>query len=419
MLDGANVVLVLVDTLRADHLGCYGYSEPTSPFLDQLARRAVAFENVTSASSQTIPSVVSLWSAVYPTVHGNQFFPKTGSYRVQKPRVQPVIPADIPLLAELFRGRGYRTAAVVTNPWMRQAYGFGRGFDEYHYLSGENDSKWALVNARAVNDLALELMNAWKEERFLFYLHYMDAHFPYISPEPYRSRFAASAGHQQPLQRMELVRALYDGAIRGVDDVIRELFVGLEALHLESSTLVVVAGDHGEEFGEHGGVGHGHALFQESIHTPLLFVHPVLTPKWIRMPVGLIDVLPTLLDLTGGGIQGGIDGVSLAPWVGGERPEPDGSTRFLYSEVGTVKAVRRGSYKLIRWSDGGHRHEAFDLAVDPNEQNPIDGMPQWRAELESALEQLETRQPQRLAPPADEAPNPAAAEALRALGYGE
>ena len=232
MLDGANVVLVLVDTLRADHLGCYGYSEPTSPFLDQLASRAVAFENVTSASSQTVPAVVSLWSAVYPTVHGNQFFPQTGSYRVQKRRMQPEIPADIPLLAELFRRRGYRTAAVVTNPWLRQAYGFGRGFDEYHYLSGENDSKWAPASAAAVNELALELMSAWKERRFLFYLHYMDAHFPYVSPERHRAQFVASANRQQPLQKVELVTALYDGAIRGVDDFIRELFAGLEALHL-------------------------------------------------------------------------------------------------------------------------------------------------------------------------------------------
>jgi arylsulfatase A-like enzyme len=431
LLGGANVLMILVDTLRADHLGCYGHPRETSPFLDEFAGESVLFENVTSASSQTVPSMISIWSGVYPRQHGNQYFDQTRSFREPRRGVPPKVPDDTRLMAESFRERGYRTGAVVTNPWMRAEYGFSRGFEEYEYLP--EVVKGVYPRGSEVNRVGIDLLRRWREEPFFLYLHYMDVHAPYQPREPYRTQFAGPANGRRVLswngplpqalpRDVEYTHAHYDAEIRGLDDHVRELMLALQSLGLESSTLVIFASDHGEEFHEHGGMGHGSTLYEEVVHVPLLIVHPEIPPRRVAEPVSSLDLLPTVIDLIGlDGRADPIDGTSLTGLMigdagAGSRP----GARPLFSELGAVKAIRRGGQKVIQWL-AKPRLDAFDVTLDPEERHAVvEGA--WRDELANELSRFlaEGRRGAGLEKPGrDEVVDPETSERLRMLGYGD
>jgi len=401
-LGEANVVIVMIDTLRADHLGCYGYEEPTSPFIDELASRAAVFDRATSTGSQTVPSVVSAMSGVYPKQHTNQYFLAQRSFRFDKSGTLPKVPKDVPMLAEYFKDRGYQTAAVVTNPWLLPRYGFGRGFDQYHDLwQDARAARESKPRGEAVNRIARQLMDGFGDRPFLLYLHYMDVHAPYQPPEPYRKQFVGSKPGEMAYlngrlpnakpEDVAFTRSMYDAEIRRLDDHIRQLFDMLDELELSSSTLVALVSDHGDEFHEHGGMGHGTTLYEELVHIPFMFVHPLVSGRRLSMDVSLIDLLPTLVELTAGPAPSGCDGRSLAPWVLGSRDEAAWPDRVVMNELGIIKSVRRGPHKLIRWLEVPVQR-AYDLAADPGEQNPVavgsgfDGSaPAWCRELDAAL----------------------------------
>jgi arylsulfatase A-like enzyme len=430
---GPNVVVVVVDALRADHLGCYGYARPTSPFVDGLAERGVLFEAAVSASSHTVPATLSLLTATYPRRHGNQFFPETQSFRAPKRRVRPQLPEALTPAAERFRAVGYRTAAVVANPWLDPRYGFDRGFEHYRYVAKSADES-DHPSAASVNEEAERLLRSWLDggnrsaPGFFLYLHYMNTHNPYQAPQRYRDRFVSGDGRYvyrngpvEELAREDLehTRAWYDAAIRGLDDQIRDLFQMLERLDLAGSTLVVFTADHGDEFHEHGGLGHGITLYQEVVRVPLLFVHPDLREhaRRIRVPVSTVDVLPTVLEWVGADPPEGLDGISLWPWIVGAGQPP--ADRALVSELGNLKAVRLGPHKGIQArSDAAAR--IFDLAADPGERRPLAADAPWAAPLRSALSGLlgaagaDELSP---APPSPEEER--LEEQLRALGYLE
>ncbi len=426
---GANVVIVLVDALRADHLGCYGYALPTSPFIDQLAARGILFERARSTASQTVPSVLSLWTSAYPSRHGNQYFAQRNSFRLDESRSRPRVPDDLALIAEDFARLGYATGAVVANPWLHPDFGFARGFERYVYLPAGVAKGIPPPLGRQVNDAALGLLEEWKARRFLLYVHYMDVHNPYRPPEPYRSQFVGAlegtysyVNGWLPLLKpadVAFTRAHYDGGIRALDDFVRELVGRLDALGLTRNTLVVFVADHGDEFQDHGGMGHGWTLYEEMVHTPLLLVHPGLGPaRRIGTMVSLVDLLPTLLELTGAPVPPGLDGVSLAPLILGSQPSP--RPRALFSELGDVKAVRVGDRKLIRTSRGTEQEDAFDLAADPGEQHPVTEHPPWREALAAELGGFLARGTSGNVTPVarpDAAPRPLLDEQLRALGY--
>jgi arylsulfatase A-like enzyme len=424
-LAGANVLLVLVDTVRADHLGCYGYPLPTSPFIDVLARRGVLFERATSPASQTVPATLSLLSGVYPQRHGNQYYPQTGSVRLPAAGARPKAPPELPLLAEHLAQRGYRTGAVVGNPWLRPEYGFARGFERYEHLPVARRSR---IRAQQVNEVARAILGDWRRERFLLYLHYMDAHGPYIPGERFRAAFAPSEPGQGVYrngpapdvspQDLAHTRGLYDASIRELDEALAELWAYVGDLGIADDTLLVLVSDHGEEFHEHGGLGHGFTLYQEMLAVPFLLVHPALAPRRLPEPVTTLDLLPTLLALVAGESIPGVDGVSLAPALLGE-PSSAAGDRVLLAELGFSKAARRGDHKMIR--SPGHV-QAFDLAADPAERQPLSAPAAWRDALLSALGEL--RDGPTLAETAPE-PAPAAIDEdllekqLRALGYAQ
>lgn len=397
LLAGANVVVVLADTLRADQLGAYGSAKPLSPFLDELARESLLFENAWAASAQTAASVLSLWSGVYPHRHGVQYYWRTRGFHPRRIRGEPHAPDDLPLLAELFAAQGYRTGAVVTNPWLDPRFGFARGFERYEHLPSRR-VKEAHASGTQVNELARELLESWQGQRFLLYLHYMDVHSPYAPPAPYRERFVAGRPGRnvykngpRPELRPEDVaytRALYEAEVRAFDDRVRELFEVLGELGLSGSTLVVFVSDHGEAFYEHGGMGHGWSLYEELVHTPLFFWHTLLRDhaRRVEAPVSGVDLLPTLLELVGVEAPAGLQGRSFARLVlgGGSGSFRE---RVILSELGNAKAARRGSRKLVQTLLPELRLEAFDLASDPTEQSPVDA-PGWQAELAGSLAEI-------------------------------
>ena len=427
-LEHANVLLVVVDALRADRLGCYGADRPTSPFLDQLAERSVLFESATSTSSQTVPATLSLLTASYPHRHGNQFYPKTQSFRSPRRRVRPEVPGDLETLAERLAADGFRTGAVVANPWLDPRYGFDRGFERYAHLPADPGRKGE-ARAPVLNQAAREILASFGDERFFLYVHYMDVHSPYEPPEPHRAAFVPAEGRliyrngahpEMTAVNLAKSRALYDAEVRSLDDGIRELFEILRVLGLEASTLVVFTADHGDEFAEHGGLGHGVTLYEEVLQVPLFFFHPALQGRAgrIQTPVSGVDVFPTLLELVGLPPSPGLDGVSLVPWIRGERGLV--SDRALLAELGGLKAVRRGSLKRIRGSGPDGFDRAFDLARDPREERPLGDADAERAVSSTLLDSLFPDSGELLAKPAARSSEEERLQRqLEALGYVE
>lgn len=428
-----NVLFLMIDTLRADHLGCYGYAQPTSPFIDELAAESVLFESAISAASQTVPSVLSIWTELYPTQHGNQYFVATNSFRQNVKDMAPKVPGGVELMAERFRANGFKTGAVVTNPWLRPRYGFARGFDVYHHLvsekkrDGDRGSTSTPAGSAAVNEDALSLLRQWKNERFFLYVHYMDVHAPYEPPEPYRTRFVGNkVGRkfylngplpQASAQDVDYTRSLYDAEIRALDDALRSLLAEISALGLDSSTVVVLTADHGDEFHEHGGMGHGTTLYRELTHVPLIIRLPGRGRRGKRVgtAVSLVDLGPTLADLTGTPSPAG-EGLSLAGLIEGDGNGADLRDRVIFSEIGRQRSAQRGDHKLIRRLDPP-AEEAYDLVEDPLEQRPLQHETDWRVDLDRDLSRFAVQMKPVAVDEPEEKLDSVTAERLRALGY--
>jgi len=415
-IDRPHVVLVVADTLRADRVGAWGGPAGATPFLDEIARRSVVFEQASSTSSQTVPSVLSIWSGRYPARHGNRFFPATNSFRTPRSKVRPEVGDDIPLLQEQLAEAGYAAGAVVTNPWLRRRYGFDRGFEVYRALFASGDH----VRGDEVNRAVASLLETAGERRVFLYLHYMDAHPPFDpTPESLAADVDGVPGRQLDVvndaadaidpEDIEHTQALYRASIRDLDQRLRRLWQLFEERGMTDDLLFVFVGDHGEEFAEHGYLGHGHQLFEESIRVPWLVSHPSLRPRRVAAPTSGVDVMPTLLELLGLPVPPGVDGVSQVGVLSGE---PEDRERAIYAELGDRVAVRSGATKWLAGSEGVGPW--FDLAADPAELAPRATAPP--AALRAAWETFRARRPADVVA-RPEALDPAAAEQLRQLGY--
>jgi arylsulfatase A-like enzyme len=369
-----NLVLVSLDTLRADHLGLYGYEKKTSPELDRWAEHAFVFENAVSASNYTLASHHALFQSKSATI-------------ARDARLEGLT------LAEMLKAQGFRTAGFTGGGMMTKISGFDRGFDY-----------WDEGHEMLVDTLpgALEFLDdaAKGDERFYLLVHCLDVHLPYDPPAPYDSMFAPDyhGSVTGPLTRNLLsmrkmfegrksygrqhydaadrdkVRALYDGEIARMDEGVGKLLARTQKRDLRDDTLVVVLADHGEEFWDHGSVLHAHTVFQELLHVPLLMRVPALEKQAHRIAqrVSLIDVVPTLLALLALPAPRGLQGQSLVPLLHGA-PEP---VRPLFAEGyashAKLQTVIDGDLKLIRDLDT-HGVSLFDLAADPGEMNDIAG----------------------------------------------
>lgn len=307
-----NVLLISIDALRADHLSFLGYPRPTSPNLDTLAKRAVVFEEAFSGSSWTPPSVASLLTGLHPIHHGMI----GGAVRIAD---------DASSVAEVLARAGYRTRAVVQNAWFAPEFGFNRGFDEYRWFDFRGDP---LCDAATEADV-VHWMTADADKPFFLWLHHLSPHCPYVPREPFAtqwspehySRWCESVGFdemQSFKDRMllpnDLARfvALYDSEVRFTDEHIGDVLCALADTGLDRETIVVVVADHGEEFKDHGALGHYRTLHREVTRVPMLIALPG-ADRSVRFPrpVSSVDIVPTLCAVLGIDPPTGLDGEGL------------------------------------------------------------------------------------------------------------
>ena len=287
-----SVIVLMLDTLRADHLGFYGYERNTSPHLDAFARENIAFKHAFTAAPWTPPSVATMFTGVYPSSHG--FMPPG---KQKEAGLTKRLAPELRTLAEILKQHGYRTAAVSPNPWISAAFGFDRGFETFRYLYRESASRIVSVGMELVRDLSR------KQEPFFLYLHFLDPHDPYTPPEGYAEMFPGRltrAGFPYR-DRLRGPMRRYDGEIRYLDDELGRFFSFLKDQGLYDQALIVVIADHGEQFGEHGAFRHGNALHNEEVHVPFFIRDPRSgrSAETVEDVVSTVDLFPTLLGQLG------------------------------------------------------------------------------------------------------------------------
>jgi arylsulfatase A-like enzyme len=399
-----NIVLFLLDTVRADHLGLYGYPRETMPFVAGLAERGLLFERAYAPSTWTAPSMASLFTGRW--VHEHGVLSGLAATRGALKRGQQVelnrIPSGLDTLPELLQRAGYRTFGAADNFNIGEAMGFTRGFAEF-----SAKDQGGLRHGKVVAEWRERLVSG---PPYFLYLHYMAAHAPYRRRSPWYDP-------QTPPERREI--AAYDSNLSFMDEKIREVF---EALDLDSDAVVIVTADHGEEFGDHGSIGHGNTLYEELLRVPLVLFGPGRVPVGrVAAPVSLVDLLPTLRELLGLEPDAPDAGRSLL--AAARAPDP---SRVLFpmrwdefaSPPISRKAVVTERYKLILTQPEG-REELYDLHADPAERQDLARQrPALVAQLRSELERLErsTRAASREFTPGVEVSREKAQQ-LRALGY--
>jgi len=419
-----NIVIYMVDTLRADHLGCYGYERPTSPRLDELAKEAVLFEHVIAQSPWTRPSVASLFTGLFPSTH-------------QVNDRNHALPDEVTTLAETLRDQGYRTAAVITNGNVSRRFGFDQGFDRFLHLNENKARPTIHLPSAEVNETVFTWLRAPRRGQPLFlYVHTCDPHAPYAPQEPFRSQLAGADvdmgigtvawlsehlhGGFDEQTRRELV-SLYDAEIAQNDAAFGDLVDELRKLGLYDDSLITFVSDHGEEFLEHGALQHGRTLYAEMIDVPLVVKFPRssgIAPGRVGGTAQHVDLLPTVLATLGLDAPPGIEGRSLLPLIAGRKP---GDIRLHSSvdlELERAECVLRPPWKLIRkWTDGEPHTELFDLGSDPAEQSELSGSrPELVRTLLPALDRYLEGGPLRVEPLSVEIDEDLAAR-LRAVGY--
>lgn len=430
-----NVLLITIETLRADHVSAYGYRRTTTPNLDRLAAQGARFETVVAQAPFTLPSIASLMTGRTPPHHGVRNHPATLS-------------SEIETLAERFQAAGYQTAAMTRHTWLRRKSGLDQGFEEYH------NNKFAIgLDARGLSMAALDWLERRDPDRpFFLWLHFLDPHLPYTPAHPYavlykkgqradpRAKHLRSMIHVEresfaptpyadiaggpyydlvfpyypdnPIlldlafwrrsrgsiffeadyapEHVKEVRDLYDGTILYTDDNLARIFQALSTHGLEDSTVVAVTGDHGEAFDEHGlSFTHDFTLYDEVLRVPLVLRYPRSIEPGMRIDqqVRLMDLAPTLLELAGVESLPDVEAKSLVPLLhGGSLPFLNAYAesaprrrmfpeheRIYYDGIrGKWRMVRTERWKLIRIPHpDGDRFELYDLASDPAEKNDL------------------------------------------------
>lgn len=391
-----NILLITLDTTRADHLPAYGYTKVKTPNLDKLASRSLIFEDAISHAPLTLPAHTSILTGLLPITHGVR---DNGGYFVD--------PKD-KTVAEVFKGKGYTTSAFVSAYVLISKWGLGKGFDFYY--DDFNQAEYSEMNPRDIqrrgDETELEVehwLDANKGKKFFSWIHLFDPHDPYEPPEPYRTEYKDIP---------------YDGEIAFTDQVLGRLFDKLEQLQLKDRTIIVITGDHGEALGEHHEMTHSMFVYNATVHVPLLVYLPGTKGKRISGTVRHIDIAPTLLELAGISSLNEMQGASMLPMVNGSEKKG----RAAYSES-TYAETHYGWSPLYSLATEQYRFidapkpELYDREADPGEVNNLISEKSSIAKvLRNDLRELmvsETRQglkgPQKMDPDTE--------EKLRALGY--
>lgn len=391
-----NVVVVTIDTLRADHLPAYGYAAADTPAIDRLAREGIRFAAAYSAMPMTLPSHTSIFTGLLPGRHGVR---DNGSSYLDDSQ---------PTMAASFRAAGYATGAFVSAFVLDSRWGLARGFDEYF-----DDFNVAAGDLSAMGQIQRPGQVTWSRARqwldlhssapFFLWLHLFDPHAPYDPPDPFKTRYAGRE---------------YDGEIAYSDSIVGELLQALDAKQLTDRTLVVILSDHGEGLGEHGEDEHGLLMYDSTLHVPWIMRLPGAQSAGniVNQAVGLVDVLPTILELARVAVPAGIDGVSRVRAIAAHEAGGD----IVYSETlyprqfgwSELRGVRNDQFKFIR----APRPELYDYRRDPSESvNLADRQPAVLARLDQILSRMIAEQ--RTRPATAAAPAADAAARMNALGY--
>jgi arylsulfatase A-like enzyme len=390
------VILISVDTLRADHLSCYGYERPTSPYLDALATESALFVNVYAPSPWTLPSHVSMLTGLNTVRH---------QVNREDQRMNP----ELITLAELLKTNNFFCSAFTGGGFVSSAFGFADGFDSYYERADE-------IYLDHAAELCFRDVARWiefnKDRDFFLFIHTYQPHDPYVSPLPYKTRFLSEqarwthlnlmgylggkSGIFNPLSQEERqnIIDLYDGEILYTDEgLIGPLLATLKEMSLFDQTMIIFTSDHGEEFFDHHGWGHGHSLYDELLKVPLLIKFPdkKFRGRRIENIVSLVDIVPTVLDeFRIGWSKSNIDGRSLVPLLTGKEKEhrtflADVGENILNLHLPRKMAMNEGTFKFIvnKYLSQEEKDffqfppvpvkmlELFDLSVDPLERNSI------------------------------------------------
>jgi arylsulfatase A-like enzyme len=370
-LPAGNVVLVLVDTLRADHLGVYGYDRPTSPKLDRFAAGGVVFTQARTVAPWTNPTIASIFTGHHPNA---LFEPRPHPEAIHLPLAE-----GLPTLASRLRDSGVRTLAFVDHPGLTPSLGYARGFDSYALLYKELETPaFGTTDGRRIVAAIGERLEALPADRFFLYLHLVYPHRPYAAPPPYDQLFGPTSDSKDAKHRAELLNA-YDAEIRYTDDVFDELLNRLASLGLRENTWVLFTSDHGEGFWEHGRREHGNSFYDELLRVPLVLAAPraaELAARRVDTPVSLIDLHATVLEMAGVRSAGSEsesagEGRSLLRFLRGGRSigaDPHLAQQPNQGDVNGA-ALFAPPWKLIqRREPGKPRFQLYDLASDPLER---------------------------------------------------
>lgn len=424
-----NVLLYVIDTLRADRLSLYGYARPTSPRLEEFARRGVVFERAYTNGPKTRDAI--------PVLFASRYYSELGGH-LQRQAEQPIV-----TLAELFQRAGYRTAAFQANYVLGEGFGYGRGFDAYRVFS-RRDRGHPTESAAVLHAAALDWVRKPDERPWFLFIQTMDVHNPYAPPPPFDGRFrdTGRSARDEPVSPAEAARELgveptpevlrrlgnlarglrrldpdqYDACVAYADHELGNLLDALAGLGRSDDTVVAVTADHGESLGDGGRILHGYSLHEELVRVPLIVSGPGQPGgRRSREIVSLLDLAPTLADLAGIAVPESYRGRSLL------EPPPLASPPSAVGELSLSGAtadrfIREGPWKLVI---GRGRNELFDVERDPATQTPLGrDFEIVRAYLERRLQQSRRRvqrSPVKLTPEQQRASE----AALRALGYAE
>jgi hypothetical protein len=355
----ANVILIVIDALRADHLGCYDYSRDTSPEIDKLAKEGIIFKNMLAQCSWTKPATASILTGLYPRSHGGD-----GGNRIL---------ARVNLLPEILSKHGYRSYAFVSNSFVSKSFGFDQGFEKFYFFQEkvEKSNSNIYVSSdeinRSISKFILQLKDTNKN---FIYIHYMDPHYPYTPKEKYFSilnkrEFIASFPLQESIsaingqKRRRLIKEAinaYDDEILYNDKIIGKLIQTLKSKNMYSNSIIIITSDHGEEFFEHGKVEHGSSLYDELLKVPLIIRLPDKIHETIDEIANQVDILPTILSLLKISIPENIEGIDL---LNNKRNSNPISYAELRSSKITLSSIRTSKHKLIEGFSG-------QLSKNPN-----------------------------------------------------
>jgi arylsulfatase len=429
-----NLVIVTLDTTRADHLGLYGYSRATSPALDAFGKRSIVFERAIMPMATTLPTHVSFFTATHPLEHGVLY---NTTYGAAPFRPTP----ELRTLAQVAQAAGWHTAAFVSAAPLKRGTGIEHGFEHF------DEPRGLERRAGDTTDAALAWLEGAPEGRFLLWVHYFDAHFPYAPPAPYATMFSTDERLEEMIAARRIPRTTlrpfidaaedtrtsintYDGELRYQDAQLGRLLAALEARPDWDWTTVVIVGDHGEGLGQHREAGHG-GTWDEQLHVPFVLRVPDEAPRRVRSLVTAVDVIPTVL--------GRLDAPALAPVLaqssGHDALAADARPRPIVSQDtgrpgpkkwGRRRVLTSERWKLFRVKPAGWppRFRLFDLSADPYElvdvsAREVEVTKQLNASLELTVAAQRRKGALLAGTKPQDAPavDPKLVEQLKALGY--